>query len=117
MTLNQAIIIVAAMYTALVAYSVWRLFFSKQSKIEKCNIMSNQKIYASTDESKRELKEKYESLLLQREAIMAELIDNYSEPLLRELNICDHHITVTHQRLEGQWLSEPMITLPKTQLT
>jgi len=38
-----------------------------------------------------------------REELLAEVASDYNEDKLRELNVLDHHIRVTSERVRGQW--------------
>ena len=104
MNLNHAIIIIAAMFTAMLAWNIWWLFFSKEAIIFKSN--KNMTAPIQPDASRVKLEKKMEQLQSKREQLMAEVTTHYSADKLRELNVLDHHIRVTSERLCGQWYRE-----------
>jgi hypothetical protein len=61
-------------------------------------------MHHDNDRSRWELDQKLKQLTARRDELEAAIIDNYSEEKLRELNILDHHIEVTRQRVTGQWV-------------
>ena len=55
------------------------------------------------DESRVKLEQKLEKMKAKREELLAEVATDYNEDKLRELNILDHHISVTSDRVCGRW--------------
>lgn len=58
------------------------------------------------DQSRVKLEKKLEKMECKREQLMAEIATDYHADKLRELNLLDHHIRVTTERLCGQWYRE-----------
>lgn len=91
-----AYIIIGLAFSGLATYSVWWLFLSKES-IYKLSDMGNY------NESNISLERRLEQLEGRRAQLEAELVNNYSEEKLREINILDHRIRVCRERITGQW--------------
>lgn len=104
MNLNQAIVIIAAMGAGLLAWNIWWLFFSNEAPFK---IKTMGKEYTTTDNSRCELEQKLQLLKTKRDQLIAEVASDYNEHTLRQLNILDHHIRVTSDRVCGQWKVAP----------
>lgn len=103
MNLNHAIIIIAAMFTAMLAWNIWWLFFSKEAIIFKSkNNMTARKNFIH-DPSQRKLIQKLTDMRENRDKLEAALVDNYNPDQLRQLNLLDHHIEIAEKRLGGEW--------------
>jgi len=104
MTINHAIIIIAAMFATMLGWNIWWLFFAPESIIIKNKSMTTPKI--ENDRSRWELEQKLKQMESKREELLAEVASDYNEEKLRELNVLDHHIHVTSERVRGQWKVE-----------
>lgn len=94
-----ALILIIFLFWCLAAYSLWWLFFSRE-RIFNIIPMSQ---YIK-DESRRALLKKLENLRRQRAKLQRKIQRKGYTPVLdRKVNIIDHHINVTKQRLNGQW--------------
>lgn len=87
-------------FGGLITYSVWWFFWSKEAIIFKIDNMG------SYNESTASLEKDLAKLEGRRAQMEAELINNYSEEKLRELNILDHKIRVARERVTGQWVKD-----------
>lgn len=90
-------------FGSLLAYPVWWLCFSNERIFNTNNMGKN--IY-KPDQSVDQLKQKLRNLQQKQARLEAELASDYSEQKLRELNITDHHIITTEQRLNGSWVAD-----------
>jgi hypothetical protein len=109
-----AIISIIAAYSALVAYSMWWLFFSKES-LFKLKPMGN----FNYDEDKVYLKKRRAELEERRDRLQAELEKDFSQAKHRKINIIEHHIAVCTERIDGVWWPEndvediQLVNIPK----
>lgn len=101
--MNFAIAIIAIMFSAMLAWNIWWLFFSNEAIILKRKLMTAP---MQPDQSRVKLEKKLEQLNSKREQLMAEVATDYNADKLRDLNLLDHHIRVTSERLGGQWYRE-----------
>ena len=120
MELLFAIIIISALFGALITYSVWFLWFGPEalfsfpdirvvtsqawhSITQSMNFMPAHGNAYSNQEETNKLKERLEKLQDKRKQLLSELCAKYDSNKLRELNIVSHHIEVAEARISGSY--------------
>lgn len=101
-------------YAALVTYSLWWFFMSREavlslpawagSLISKIRLQPVKETGKSNKHDEcSDLDKKLDRLNEKRKALLQELLKGYSSELCRELHIIDHHIEVTTARINGEY--------------
>ena len=111
-TLQIYLFIVAPMYGALIGYSAYHLFFSKQpvfdNKFKLKNLMGRKKHERATIPGIKpltvnDLQQKLEALKMEHNNLLTDVMVDYSPDKIRAINVIENKIEATRQRIEGNW--------------
>ncbi len=110
-TLQIYLFIVAPMYGALIGYSAYHLFFSKEpvfeNKFKLKKLMGRKKhepvIPGIKPLTVNDLQQKLEALKTQRNNMLTDVMVDYSPEKIRAINVIENKMEATRQRIEGNW--------------